>query len=289
MSQRFTNPRAALAAVAGLCVLVTACSSPSASQPGSAPTTNIAPTTAAAAPAAPAPTALVATSAPAATNVPASVPTAVARPTQTSGAASAQATSPATAVQTAAAALTSTGTAVRLVLDGSASQASYHAHEQLVGKTLASEAVGTTPGVSGSLVLGADGSVTPDQSTITVDLTQLKSDESRRDNFIKTDTLQTSRYPTATFVADQVQGLPTPLPTSGEATFQLLGNLTVHGVTKPVTWQITAQFTDTTISGTATTSVNITDFGMTPPKVGPVLNIEDALNLQLAFTANRGA
>jgi len=185
--------------------------------------------------------------------------------------------------------LGSGGNAVRLVLDASTSQASYHAHEQLVGKTLPSEGVGTSPGVSGSVVLGADGLIAADQSTITVDLTQLKSDESRRDNWIKNDTLQTSRFPTATFVANQVQGLPTPLPTSGEATFQLLGDLTVHGVTKPVTWQVTAQFADTTISGSATTSVKITDFGMTPPKVGPVLNIEDALNLELAFTANRAA
>ena len=80
-----------------------------------------------------------------------------------------------------------------------------------------------------------------------------------------------------------------PLPTSGQATFQLLGDLTVHGVTKPVTWQVTAQFADTTVSGNATTSVNITDFGMTPPKAGPVLSIEDGLTLELAFTATRAA
>ena len=178
---------------------------------------------------------------------------------------------------------------MRLVLDASASQASYHAKEQLVGKTLPSEAVGTSPGVTGTLALGADGSIAADQSTITVDLTKLKSDESRRDNFIKSDTLQTSQFPTATFVAHAVQGLPTPLPTSGQATFQLLGDLTVHGVTKPVTWQVTAQFADTTVSGSATTSVNITDFGMTPPKAGPVLSIEDGLGLELAFTANRAA
>ena len=93
----------------------------------------------------------------------------------------------------------------------------------------------------------------------------------------------------ATFVPTGVQGLPTPLPKSGQAVFQLMGDLTVHGVTKPVTWQVTAQFEDASVSGTATTGVNITDFGMTPPKLGPVLSIEDALNLELAFTANRDA
>jgi polyisoprenoid-binding protein YceI len=286
LSERHVHPIKGFAAVAGLCILVAACNSSSRNEPANstpvtntAPTINVPPATVAAAPAA--------TTAPVATEAP--VPTAVARPTQNSGAVPAQATTSGPAVQTAAASLGSGGNAVRLVLDGSASQASYHAHEQLVGKTLPSEAVGTTSGVSGSLVLGADGSIAADQSTITVDLTQLKSDESRRDNFVKTDTLQTSRYPTATFVVHEVQGLPTPLPTSGQATFQLIGDLTVHGVTKPVTWQVTAQFGDTTVTGSATTSVNISDFGMTPPKAGPVLSIEDGLNLELAFTASRAA
>jgi len=175
---------------------------------------------------------------------------------------------------------------VTLVIDTSSSQASYHAHEQLVGRTLPSEAVGTSKAVSGSIVLGPDGSIVPDQSQISVDLSKLTSDESRRDTFIKSSTLQTSRYPTATFVPRQAQGLPTPLPTSGQLTFQLAGDLTVHGATKPVTWQVAAQFDGANVSGDATTSVNITDFGMSPPKAGPVLSIEDGLTLELAFSAD---
>ena len=127
---------------------------------------------------------------------------------------------------------------------------------------------------------------TPAGGSITVDLSKLQSDESRRDNWIKNDTIQTSRFPMATFVPREAQGLPTPLPSSGQATFQLLGDLTVHGVTKPVTWQVTAQFADGAVTGNATTNVKITDFGMTPPKVGPVLGIEDALTLELAFSAS---
>jgi polyisoprenoid-binding protein YceI len=246
---------ASLAAAACLSLLAAACSSPTGQAPTALPASTAAPT--AAAP----PTSSAA-------------PTAVARPTQTASATSAAQTS---------------ATTVKLVIDPSVSQARYHAHEQLVGKTLPSEAVGTSKSVSGSLVLGSDGTVLADQSSISVDLSKLQSDESRRDNWIKNDTIQTSRYPMATFVPRSVAGLPTPLPTAGEATFQLLGDLTVHGVTKPVTWQVTAQFADGAITGNATANVKITDFGMTPPKVGPVLNIEDALTLELAFTAAREA
>lgn len=197
-----------------------------------------------------------------------------------------QATSDTTPV---AASATDPSTSIQLVIDPTTSQASYHAHEQLVGHALPSEAVGTTRAVSGILVLNPDGTPAADQSQFTIDLTSLRSDESRRDNFIQGNTLQTSQYPTATFVATQLQGLPSPLPTSGQATFQLVGDLTVHGVTQPAVWQVTANFDGSTVTGDATTTVQLTDFGMAPPKAGPVLTIDNAVTLELAFGATRQA
>ena len=238
---------------------VAACSAPTSTTTAPAATTAPAPTTAATVPATSAP---VATTAPAAAARPLTATTAAPR---------------------------ADPQGVTLVLDGAASQASYRARETLVGRSLPSEAVGTTKKVSGSIVLDADGTPVHDRSSITVDLTSLQSNESRRDNFIKGNTLNTNRFPTATFVARTVEGLPTPLPTSGSATFQLSGDLTVHGVTRPVTWQVTANFANDGLTGNATTSVQITDFGMTPPKAGPVLSIEDGLTLELNFAATREA
>jgi polyisoprenoid-binding protein YceI len=181
------------------------------------------------------------------------------------------------------------GGATRLVLTQGASHASYRATEQLAGNSLPTPAIGTTSSVIGMLVLNGDGTLDQSQSQVNVDVASLQSDESRRDNFIKGNTLQTSQFPTATFVPTQVVGLTGPLPTSGQATFQLQGNLTVHGVTQPVTWQVTAQFDSANVTGSATTTVRISDFGMTPPKAGPVLSIEDAIDLELAFSATRQA
>jgi polyisoprenoid-binding protein YceI len=176
---------------------------------------------------------------------------------------------------------------LRLVVDPNNSLASYHAHEQLAGNDLPSDAVGTTHGVSGAVVLDPDGTVNSDQSLITVDLTTLMSDEDQRDNFIKRNTLQVNQFPTATFVPTQVVGLDLPLPTSGEQTFQLLGNLTVHGVTQSATWDVDAQFGDTSVSGDATTPVKLTEFGMTIPSVAVVLTLNDDLILELQLVANR--
>ena len=119
-----------------------------------------------------------------------------------------------------------------------------------------------------------------------LDLTSLASDEDERDSFIKSNTLQVDQFPTATFVPTKIVGLETPLPTSGQQTFQLLGDLTVHGVTLPVSWNVTAQFGDTSISGDAGTGIKITDFGMEIPSVAVVLTLNDALTLELQFVAN---
>ena len=61
-------------------------------------------------------------------------------------------------------------------------------------------------GRHGSIVFGPDGAIAADQSQIQVDLSKLSSDESRRDNFIKGSTLQTSRFPNATFVPTRDPG-----------------------------------------------------------------------------------
>jgi polyisoprenoid-binding protein YceI len=169
-------------------------------------------------------------------------------------------------------------TRVDLVAGGS--EARYRAQEVLSGRGF-NEAVGRTSGVQGAILLDGDGAVLADQSKISVDLTGLQSDSNLRDNYIKRMTLQTGQFPTADFVVRTVNGLPMPLPISGSATFELGGDLTVHGVTRPATWQATATFADGELTGSATTMVQITDFGMEPPRAGPVLSIEDQVQLEL--------
>ena len=125
---------------------------------------------------------------------------------------------------------------------------------------------------------GMAGSVDITVDTSSIDLAHDKLNE----HVSGPEILDVAKYPTATYKGT-LGGFANGAPTT------VTGNLTLHGVTKPVTWQVTAQFTDTRITGSATANVNITDFGMTPPKAGPVLAIEDGLGLELAFTATRAA
>jgi polyisoprenoid-binding protein YceI len=164
-------------------------------------------------------------------------------------------------------------------------EARFRAREQLVGRTLPNDAVGSTREISGTIVLGPNGAILGEDSKVLVDLRTLKSSEGRRDNFIKNNTLQTGRFPTAEFVPQEARGLANPLPATGESTFQLVGSLTVHGATRPATWDVTARFTGQDVAGSATTTIRLEDFGMSRPTVGPVLSIEETLRLELDFRA----
>ena len=175
------------------------------------------------------------------------------------------------------------GDALRLVVASEGNEARFRVREQLVSLTLPSDAVGTTAALSGALVIQPDGRIIAGESRFVVDLTTLHTDSSRRDGYLQRNTLETGTYPEAVFVPAAAADLPSPLPTSGPVAFQLTGDLTVHGVTRPVTWEVRAEVEGRTLRGTAATSITFTDFGMTLPHVGPVLSVDDLIALELDF------
>ncbi len=169
------------------------------------------------------------------------------------------------------------------------SKATFRVREQLARLPAPSDAVGSTGAVTGQLVLRPDASIVAESSKITVDLGSLKTDEPQRDSFIKRSTLQTAQYPTAEFVPVQATGLPSPLPESGTATFKLTGKMTIHGVTKDLTWDVNARRDGPSLTGTATTSFRFEDFGMRPPQVAVVLSVVDEIRLEVSLVAQQVA
>ncbi|MBI3971959.1 MAG: YceI family protein [Chloroflexi bacterium] len=169
------------------------------------------------------------------------------------------------------------------------SKATFRVREQLAGRDLPSDAVGTTGAVTGQLVVQPDGTIVKDASKITVDMTSLATDSALRDNFIKRSTLQTQQYPTAEFVPTKVEGLPDPLPASGQYTFKLTGLMTIHRVQKELTWDVTAAREGAKLTGTATTAFTFGDFGMTPPRAPAVLSVVDEIRLEVSLVASQTA
>jgi polyisoprenoid-binding protein YceI len=179
--------------------------------------------------------------------------------------------------------------AVRLdLVEGT--KARYKVGEQLAGINFGSEAVGTTEAVTGTIVLGIDSTVNSSQSKITVDLKTLKSDQSFRDGYLQRNTLQTDKFPTLEFIPRRQVGLPNPLLAAARPVvvgFQLIGDMTLHGMTSEVTWSVVATVTTDSVAGRATTTLPFAAFGMTKPTVPLVLSVDDKIQLEVEFRAKR--
>jgi polyisoprenoid-binding protein YceI len=172
---------------------------------------------------------------------------------------------------------------LRLVVAPEGNEARYRVREQLAGVDFPNDAVGATHAITGALVLDAQGKVVPAESKFVIDVTTLTSDKDRRDRFIQRRTLQTDSFPTVVLTPTALNGLPTPVPSSGPLTLQLLGDLLVRGVTHPTTWQVNAVAERGGFSGTASTTFTFDDVGLTKPRVAVVLTVADSIRLEYDF------
>lgn len=170
------------------------------------------------------------------------------------------------------------------------SRARYKVREQLAGISFPSDAVGTTDGLTGVIVVNPDGSLNGSASKITVDLKTLSSDQQRRDDYIQNRTFETAKFPTLEFVPKRLVGLPAgPLPTTGQAGFQLIGDMTLHGVTAEATWNVVATFGNDAVAGRGTTVVTFEMFKLTKPTLARLLSVDDKIELEIEFRCQRTA
>jgi polyisoprenoid-binding protein YceI len=105
-----------------------------------------------------------------------------------------------------------------------------------------------------------------------------------RDNFIKRNTLETSRYRYAEFVLEAVSGFPSGYVEDTEVELTISGTLTIRDVSKPVTWAVKARQLGDTLTAVADLMITFQDFGMSPPSV-PIATAEDEIQLQLVLVA----
>lgn len=165
---------------------------------------------------------------------------------------------------------------------GAGSVAGYRVREQLANLPAESDAVGRTEDVTGSITVAADGdAATLTAGTLTVDTRTIQSDESRRDNRLRNEGLQTDQYPTATFKVTQAIDVPAGALAGTASDITLVGDLTLHGVTKSVQIPAKAQLADGKIQVAGSTTFPLSDFGITPPNVGGfILSISDEGTLE---------
>jgi polyisoprenoid-binding protein YceI len=166
------------------------------------------------------------------------------------------------------------------------SRARYLVRERFARLDFPNDAIGETSDVTGAMVFNSDGVVQLDQSMLVVDLRTLRSDEDDRDDFLLGESLESERFPFAEFAVQEAPGLPRPLPQEGERSFQLVGDMTLHNTTSPLTWDVTARFGPGQVSGTARTSFTFSTFRMVRPSQLFLLSVDDNIRLEIDFIAS---
>jgi polyisoprenoid-binding protein YceI len=182
----------------------------------------------------------------------------------------------------------------RFVVVPAESSAAYVVDEEFLAGALAKLGIdaglqkitGSTNEVTGELQLKLDD---PQNALVsgefTVNLPSLKTDQDRRDSWIRDNALESNRFPVAKFVATSINNAPASYTDGAEVTFQLLGDLTVRDITQPVTFDVTATLTSDTIKGVATTAMKISSFGFDPPNFANTLTVADDFTIQVELTA----
>lgn len=195
------------------------------------------------------------------------------------------ATSPSTGAPTSttAAAATTAASGATTYTPTSTSVLGYRVKETLFGQ--ANEAVGRTSDITGSLTL--DGA-TVSSVDLTVNMKTVKSDQSQRDGQFNNRIMETSKYPTATFKLTQPLVVSTVPSDSTVVNTKATGDLTLHGVTKSVTFDLAAQRDGANIKVNGTIPVLFADYNIANPSAGPATTADNGV-LEFLVVFQKGA
>lgn len=181
---------------------------------------------------------------------------------------------------------TAAPTPQRFVIVPGESKVTYRVSETFINEgNRLNVAVGITDAIRGEITINR---VDPRQSRvgpITVDISRFQSDSPRRDNAIRGRWLESARFPTAEFTPTEITGLPAAYQEGRELHLEITGRLKVRDVARPTTFQTTLILSASTLTGSATTKLLMTDFGFQPPSILGILRAENEVHIEFRFTA----
>lgn len=142
------------------------------------------------------------------------------------------------------------------------SEVGYRVAEVLFG--IDTEGVGRTESVTGSITL-QETLIT--DAEFSVDVASMRSDDSRRDGQFKGRIMETEQFPTASFTLTDPIDLGVKATEGAAVTATLSGELTMHGVTNPVTVEVSAQIENGRLGVVGSIPVVFTDYEIVDPSI----------------------
>jgi polyisoprenoid-binding protein YceI len=152
--------------------------------------------------------------------------------------------------------------------------------------------VGTTSDVSGEITGAFASPQSVSVGPIQVDMSTLRTDNSFRNRALHDAILQTgseaNRF--ALFQVTAIDGLPPEVVFGAPYELSLVGDLTIHGVTRPVVFAgVVTPVSESRLEGTASVSLPYSDFGIQILRLPPqVASVGDTVTLEIDFVAEPG-
>jgi polyisoprenoid-binding protein YceI len=168
------------------------------------------------------------------------------------------------------------------VADGSV--AGYRVREKLAQLPAPSDAVGRTGAITGQITIAdRGGAYSASNATFTVDVSQLKSDQEKRDNRIRTNGLETDKFPQASFSAAGPISIPGDAVNGKTVTIPIEGDLNLHGTTKKVSIPLQVRRSGARVELVGNYQFSWADFGMTAPSVQPFVSVTGNPTLEFSL------
>ena len=164
---------------------------------------------------------------------------------------------------------------------GEGSEATFTVNEKLAWLDLPNDAVMRTEGLTG--VIHLDGQAT----VIELDLHSMTSDQDRRDGYVRNRMFPDN--PTATFTVTDLGDLPDPLPEGEVITRQVQGELSIKGVTKPITFAVEARRDPDKLFVLGRTTFTWDDLELPPPNIPGRIEVRDEVRVEVLLSAAPGS
>src|SRR3984957_19302686 len=159
---------------------------------------------------------------------------------------------------------------------GTGSQAGYRVQEVLVGQN--ATAVGRTSKVWGSVTIAGS---TVTKGSFTVDMASVVSDQSQRNARFDGPIMDVSQFPTATLTLSAPIDLGT-IPADGTVEHDnAVGDLDMHGVTKSVSFTVTAERVGSGIDVLADIPITFSEWNIANPSIGGFVTTANSGTLEV--------
>jgi polyisoprenoid-binding protein YceI len=166
---------------------------------------------------------------------------------------------------------------------GTGSVAGYRVPEVLIGQS--ATAVGRTSKIWGSMTIAGS---TVTKATFTVDMASVVSDQSERNARFDGSIMDVGRYPTATLTLSAPIVLGSIPAENAVAHYNAVGNLAMHGVTKSVSFPVTAERIGSAIAVLADIPITFSDWNIANPSIAGFVTTANTGTLEVLLHLRQG-